>query len=693
MNHPFLNKDFNIHWTALTPENIETDISKALETARKDLQALEGITHPNFKNTFLVFEDILENFQRPWGLVHHLDMVCNNEALRQAYHVMLPKVTAFLTEIYLNTNLYRVLKTASQHPNIQKLSDVQKRFVNETLKDFEENGANLPEDKKKRFLEIESELASLTHKYSENVLDATNSWELVIKDKSQLSGLPSSALELAKESAKQKNIGTDEAPAFRFTLHAPSYVPAITYLDNDALRKEIWQAKQAVGKESPYDNTDLIWQILKLRNEKSELLGFSHFADSVIARRMAKTGQKALHFIHEIHKKVKTIADKEAQFIREFKAKETHQPIDLLEPWEAAYWAEKRRKKLFDFDEEELKPYFPIDSVINGMFKIVERLFGIRIEEKPTSSQSSSNNKIEVWHEDVKFYEVHDANNGTYLGSFYADWHPRESKRGGAWMNYFITGGHIDGKHVPHLGVICGNLTPPIGNEPALLTHEDVQTIFHEFGHLLHHLLSDVEIRSLAGIHHVAWDFIELPSQILENWCWEREALDLFARHYKTGEKIPEALFLKLLAARTYLQGMFTLRQLCFAKMDLELHINYKQYVGQDLDAVLEKILKDYQITYKTLPPTLIRSFTHIFSSSVGYAAGYYSYKWAEVLDADAFTKFKEEGILNPLVGQAFREKILSKGNSIEPDILFRNFMGRDPNIDALLIRSGLISK
>ena len=682
MLHPFLQNDFHIKWATLTPEHIETDIGKALDQARSAVDAVAAQQPPlTYTNTIAALDEGLETLNRAWCLVSHLDSVNNSPELRVAHNAMLPKVSEFFASIPLNEALWETLRAYSVETGDEDLSPTKRRYIEETLADFREAGADLPPEQKKRAGEIQSQLAELTQKYSENCLDGTNAWEKIVTDEKQLSGLPKSALDAARQSAEHK-----DTEGWRFTLQAPSYIPVMTYADNDELRKEVWSAYAAIGRNGEYDNRQLVRQILDLRHEFAQLVGQENFANHVTERRMATSGQGALDFGDEIFQKVRYQFEKEAEQLRCYKAAEEGLPIDhppLLEPWEVGYWAEKQRKANYAFDEEALRPYFPIGRVISGMYEIAQQIFGLRIEERDTSRG---------WHKEVKFYDLFDSETNEHLGSFYADWHPRESKRGGAWMNYFITGNRDPsvGERSPHLGLICGNLTPAVGDQPALLTHREVETIFHEFGHLLHHLCGDVEVKSLNGVN-VPWDFVELPSQIMENWCWERESLDRIARHHETGETIPQELFDKLIAARNYMKASANVRQLAFGKMDLELHIHWPNSAEEDLDSFIENVLQDYNAKYKTQTKSNVFNFSHLFSSPTGYAAGYYSYKWAEVLDADAFTRFQEEGILNAETGRDFRTKILSKGNSEDPAKLYKSFMNRAPDPDALLRRDGLI--
>lgn len=674
-SHPFLSKDFQIKWSTLTPDHIKADVTRAIETGKANIQQIKAVApdQANFENTFGALETATEDLDRAWGRVNHLDSVANSDDLREALNEMLPIVSEFSSSISLDDELWKVLKSFSESDAVAKLSEIQQRFVRETCDDFKGAGADLESEAKKRMFEINSELAQETQKFGENVLDSTNAWELYVEDKAELAGLPDSAKATAAEDAKSK--GKDGQ--WRFTQQFPSMYPVMQYADSDELRKKIWDGGCTIGFGGDHDNSAHTWNIIKLRQEKAALLGFDNFADHVLERRMAKNGKGALEFTEDLHDKIASRFREELAEVEAYKAEKTGSEVAPLDPWAFSYWAEKRRKELYDFDDEALRPYFPVDQVMDGLFSLTSKLFGIKI----------STADAETWHPEVKFYEIHDSHSGDHLGSFYADWHPRESKRGGAWMNFLETG--LPEPRTPHLGLICGNMSKPTGDTPALLTHREVETVFHEFGHLLHHLLSDVAIKSLAGVN-VPWDFVELPSQIMENFCWDRESLDFFAKHYETGETIPDELFEKMVAARNYMSATSFMRQLALGKLDLEVHVNSDKYFGRDLDEVDREILADYKAKMSVEGPSMIRRFNHLFSSPVGYAAGYYSYKWAEVLDADAFTRFRKEGVLNPETGMSFRREILAKGNSRPVDESYRQFMGRDPDQTALLERSGL---
>ncbi|MGB0460668.1 MAG: M3 family metallopeptidase [Opitutales bacterium] len=681
MQHPFLEQDFKIAWSTLSPAAIEPDIEYALKAAQSEIDALAKPPPANetldYQMSFAALESATEPLNHAWGLVSHLDSVANSPELRTAYNAMLPAVSQFFADIPLNTGIWERLRTAAEHIDLETLHPHQRRHVEETLADFREQGADLPPKQKDAVRKIQQELAQLTQKYSENCLDATNAWEIFVTDKGQIAGLPASAREAARQSAVQKGQPT----AWRFTLQAPSLIAVLTYADDETLRKAVWEAYAAVGREAPHDNRALVPQILRLRHQLAGILGKQHFADFVTERRIVKNAATALHFTEDMHARIRSQFQAEARALQTFKAETMGTASEPLEPWESAYWAEKQRRAGYDFDQEALRPYFPIDRVIHGLFDLAGQIFGLRVQA----------GEAETWHPDVQYYELFDADSGEMLGAFYADWHPRESKRGGAWMNYLITGEREPGKpRSPHLGLICGNLSPAIDGKPACLTHYEVETIFHEFGHLLHHLCGEVAVKSLNGVN-VAWDFVELPSQIMENWCWERISLDRFARHCESGATIPEELFNKMQAARNFRKASAAMRQLALGKLDLALHTAWPES-AEDPDAFVAAQIADYQPTYKTTPKPNTFNFSHLFSDPTGYAAGYYSYKWAEVLDADAFTRFQTEGILNAQTGRDFREKILARGDAEDPAQLFRDFMGRDPQPEALLRRDGLLA-
>ena len=702
VDNPFLDGCFDIRWSQLTPDLVKPAISTALSEAQQRIDAIGENKALSFRNTFLALEAATENLTLAWQKVSLLDTVCNSEPLRLAHNEMLPKVTEFWARIPLNKQLWKTLKRYAESEEGKAHSGIELRFIDETMAHFQEHGADLSQEKKIRLEKLSKELAEKTQKYSENVLDSTNAYELVIEDEVLLDGLPKLSKEQARRDALRKGYGTERKPKWRLTQQMPSILPAMKHLHDEGTRRKLWEGSIRIGHTKKHDNTNLIWDILSLRNEKARLLGKDHFADFVLQRRMAQTGQLALAFVEDFYGRVKAPFDRECCELEMYSAECRGGKQEPIEPWDSPYWSEKLRRERFDFDDESLRPYFSLKQVEKGMFRIAEKIFDIRVKERQTiycnleetkklqsSPPKNPDKAIETWHPEVRYYDVLNSC-GDRLGAFYTDWYPREAKRGGAWMNSLRTGQPANGaEREPHLGLICGNLTPPIGDIPALLSHDEVQTIFHEFGHLLHHLLGDVPIKSLNGIN-VAWDFVELPSQIMENWCWDRESLDLFARHYETGKPIPDDLFTKMHQARNFHAARLTMRQLSFGKMDLELHLRYTDYIGRNLDTLLEDMLCSYQPPSKTKPPAIIRRFSHLFSSSTGYAAGYYSYKWAEVLAADAFTRFQAEGILDNRIGREFRKEVLSKGNSANPGVLFHNFMGRNPKIDALLKQNGL---
>ncbi len=697
--NPFLSHSQNPDWSTLTYDKVKADITLALEQAEEKIQKIRNLSSSDstFENTVKGLESATHDLHKAWGLVTHLDSVCNSPELREVHNEMLPLVSAFGSKICLDPELWKTLRDFAEKPEAQSLCSIDRRLMEETMMDFQDAGADLSMEKRERLQEIAGELAKITQTFSENVLDGTNSWWLTIYEEEKLEGLPETTKAAAKLAAVEKLGEKEGADAWIFTLHTPSMLPALQYLEDDEIRKKIWLANNQLCVENPHDNEPLIREILKLRQEKAELLGKKDFADVLLGRRMAQSGAKADSFVDELKEKAIPFFKKENHELEEFKAEKTGQRIDLLEPWEVGYWSEKLKKERYDFDDEDLRPFFPIKSVLDGMFELSSRVFGLRINQRSTicdervdSIDGDEQKPVSVWHPDVRFYDLFDASNDRLMGSFYADWHPRASKRGGAWMNYLSTAEPEDEKpRGPHLGLICGNLSAPTPGKPALLTHYEVETIFHEFGHLLHHLCGEVPHRSLNGVN-VAWDFVELPSQIMQNWCWQRESLDLFAKHHETQETIPDELLEKMLRARNFFSGNTTMRQMAFSKLDLFLHRQWKDGEKGSLEESLQGVLESFLPKRKTTPRTIVLRFSHLFSSPVGYASAYYSYKWAEVLDADAFTRFQHEGILNPQTGHDFREQILSKGNSLPPDQLYRNFMHRDPDVDALLRRSGL---
>jgi oligopeptidase A len=669
-DNPLLSIAWRVPFHQIQAAHVEPGLDILLRQAGSGIDAIvDNPSPPTWENTMLALESATENLDYAVGVVRHLEGVATSPELRAAWNAAEPGVTAFYSQIPLNEGLWKRLQRYAETAEAKSLTGPGKRFLIKTLDSFRRHGAELDAAGKAHLAQIDVELSKITTKFSENVLDSTNSFELVITDESQLAGLPPSARDAAKQSA-----GLKGQTGWRFTLQSPSYIPAVTHLDDAGIREKLYRAFATRATEPERDNRPLLARILELRREKARLLGFADFADFVLHDRMAGSGAHAVEFLEQLRVKTVPFYENENAALEAFAGHK-------IAPWDVSYYAEKQRKALYEFDEEELRPYFPAENVVGGMFGIVQRLYGITVRRSED---------VPLWHPDVRYYEVNDSD-GLLLGAFYADWFPRETKRDGAWMDAFLTGVETPAKFEPHLGCICGNLTPPIGDKPALLTHREVETIFHEFGHLLHHVLSRVTVKSLAGTA-VAWDFVELPSQIMENWCWEPTALDLFARHYQTGAPIPEELFLKMRRARTYRGANVQMRQLGFGLVDLKLHRLFNPALDGDVIQYSRNVLQPFVPADLPEDYAMIAAFTHLFSSPVGYGAAYYSYKWAEVLDADAFTRFRDEGIFSAEVGGSFRENILSKGDSEDPAELYRRFMGRDPDPNALLLRSGLVS-
>lgn len=682
--NPFLDDALYPQWSQLQAEHIEPDIECAIAKASAILEGIEALPDEalSFDNTFVALETASYLVHDPWQKVDLLTSLNDHPALRKAHGKALPKVTAFFSAIPLNPGLFSQLNRAAARLDEAGLSDAQKRFITETLQDFKDSGADKSAAQRERLKEIAQLLSEKTKRFSENVLDATNGFEKWVHQTELLDGLPASFLEAARLDARAKGRGSDEAPVYRITLHAPSLQPVLRYVHDEGLRKELTEAYFGIGNGGPLDTTGLIREIIELRREQARILGQPSFPDWILSRRMARNAQTALAFIEDLRDRTAPAYEHQTNEILDFKAACVGVRDTALAPWDAAYWSERLRKHQYDLDEEELRPYFSLPAVEKGLFDLVGTLFGIDIE--------TLDPQPETWDPHVKVYAVYDRATGRHLGSFYTDWFPRENKRSGAWMADLISGQPgPDGHLTPHTGLIAGNMNAPVGNTPALLTHSEVETVFHEFGHLLHHLLTTVPFRSLSGAK-VSWDFVELPSQIMENWCWERESLDLFARHHETGAPIPEPLFAKLVQTRQYGAARLQMRQLEFGKMDMALHLLFDTE-KDDLDEFLRRQTEGYRQPAIHGIPTLIRFFSHLFGSPVGYASGYYSYKWAEVLDADAFTRFQKEGLLNPRTGQDFRETVLANGNAHPPERLYRDFMGRDPEPKPLLERIGLV--
>jgi oligopeptidase A len=677
MSNPLLEMNGLPPFSRILPEHVEPALDTLLAENRRAIAALLPSSGPyTWQNLMQPLEDMEERLSRAWSPVSHMNSVVNSDALREAYNACLPKLSDYATEISQNETLFHAIKSIADGDGYASLDTAQKKIVDNALRDFRLSGVDLPADKKSRYKEIMQELSNLTSKFEENLLDATNAWAKTIGDESQLRGMPESARALARQAAEQAG-----ESGWRLTLEYPSYMPVLTYCDNRELRAELYEAYVTRASDmgphaGQWDNTPVMARILALRHETALLLGFANYAEYSLATKMARSTDQVLAFLNDLAARSLPAARAELEEVRDF-ARATD-GIETVEAWDMAYYSEKLQQQRYAISQEDLKPYFPAPRVLNGLFGVVNRLYGLEIAPRAD---------VDVWHPDVKFFEIRDAA-GELRGQFYLDLYARRKKRGGAWMDDCITRSRKpDGVQIPVAYLTC-NFSPPLGDAPALFTHDEVLTLFHEFGHGLHHMLTRVDYPSVAGISGVAWDAVELPSQFMENWCWEREALDLFAAHYKTGEPLPQALFDRMIAARNFQTAMQMVRQLEFSLFDFRLHMEFDPTRGARVYELLDEVRQQVAVMR---PPSFNRfphSFSHIFAG--GYAAGYYSYKWAEVLSSDAFSKFEENGIFDRETGLRFLSSILEQGGSREPMELFIEFRGREPSIDALLRHSGL---
>lgn len=696
LQNPFLQEGYAIRWSALTPENIVPDTKIAIARAQKAIDKIcalspEELTYDNVVGTY--WNEYLAPFDFFGSLLAHVKDVCMTPEYSAEYEKALPLIAEFGTGVDLNPKLWETFKAYAATEDAKKLSGEKKRFLDKIINGFRDSGADLPEDKKEELKAISKEMTTLQQKFSRNVLDSINAYSLLVTDPARLAGLPETDRAAALEEAKKAGKATDEKPAWMFTLRAPSYSPAVKYLDDVGLRKELWAASNAQCIGGDFDNTKITRRILELRQKRAEILGEANFSDLILKRRMAKNGETAYNFVLELRAKTKTAFLREYEELKAFrKSQDAAYDGGDFEPWDIPYWSEKMRKAKYDFDSNSVKPYFSMENVMDGMFRFFEELHGIRIREVPSafvelgSGKSVPAGAVEVWHPEVKFYELFDAETDARIGVFYTDWYPRESKRSGAWMHPLAVGDRKTG--IPNFGLICGNMTAPVGNEPALLTHYDVETIYHEFGHLLHHLLGNTEVAALNGTS-VAWDFVEVPSQLNENWTWEPSVLKRFAKHYKTGEVLPQSLIDAMLRARNFQAAYSQMRQLSFAGSDLYIHRNAKAIAGREVNDVGMELNRDYNWPMKTQSNTILNRLTHIFSG--GYSSGYYSYKWSEALEADAFRAFKKpDGSIDFEKGKEYRKKILERGDTADANELFRDFVGRDPDWNAINVLHGI---
>ncbi|WP_019868406.1 oligopeptidase A [Methylovulum miyakonense] len=677
MNNPLLTDSILPLFSAIKPEHVEPAIDQLLAEARATVEkCLQTKQNYTWEKLIAPIADAEDRLNKAWSPVSHLNSVCNNEELRAAYNACLPKLSEYATEIGQNKRLFYAYRLIAKHSEFSTLDSAQQKIIRNALRDFRLSGVALSEEKKQRYKEICQELSQHTSHFEENVLDATNAWNKVINNKRDLVGMPESAIAGAKQAAEQAG-----EEGYMLTLQFPSYNAVMTYADSRELRREVYEAYTTRASETGpqgghFDNSLLMEQILSLRHEKAKLLGFNNYAELSLATKMAKKPEDVIGFLENLATKSWRQARNDLIELQNF-AREVHSFIEM-EPWDISYYSEKMRQHFYQLSQEEVKSYFPVTRVLPGLFAVAERLYGLNITEIFD---------FDTWHPDVQFFQIHDRD-GQLRGQFFIDLFARPKKRGGAWMDDCVSRKKSgDNVQIPVAYLTC-NFTPPTGDAPALMTHDEVTTLFHEFGHGLHHMLTQVDHLGVSGINGVEWDAVELPSQFMENWCWEKDALALMSGHYETGEPLPDSLFEKMLSAKNFQAGLFMVRQLEFSLFDFRIHLEYEPERGGRIYEILEQVRKHVAVIQ---PPKFNRfphSFTHIFAG--GYAAGYYSYKWAEVLSSDAYSLFEEKGIFDQETGHSFLTNILEKGGSQNAMDLFVEFRGREPTIDALLRHNGI---
>ena len=677
MTNPLLDNSELPQFSAIQPEHVESAIDQLLTNARQTiaerLQAGEAYTWENLVEPIESAEDALN---KAWSPVSHMNSVVNTEAMREAYNNCLGKLSEYSTETGQNKALQQAYKAISDSAAFSGLDRAQQKIINNALRDFHLSGVDLPVDKQNRYKEISQQLSKLASQFEENVLDATNAWHKHITHADDLTGLPESALAQARQAAEAE--GKD---GWLINLQFPSYLAVMTYADNRELRREHYQAFcTRASDQGPHsgqwDNSAVMEQILALRHEKAQLLGFNNYAEYSLATKMAASTADVLKFLEDLAEKSWRQARRDLTELKTFAAAEFG--LLDLQAWDIGYYSEKMRQHYYQLSQEEVKAYFPANRVIAGLFDIVEKLYGLQISEIE---------HFDTWHPDVRFYRILDKD-GQLRGRFYLDLYARAKKRGGAWMDDCVCRRKTaSGLQTPVAYLVC-NFTPPTGNDPALLTHDEVQTLFHEFGHGLHHMLTQIDHLGVSGINGVEWDAVELPSQFMENWCWEKEAVNLISGHYQTHAPLPDDLYEKMLAAKNFQAGMLMVRQLEFSLFDFKIHQFYDPAKGGRIYSILQQVRDEVAVVKVPEFNRFAHSFSHIFAG--GYAAGYYSYKWAEVLSADAFSLFEEKGIFDRSTGEAFLHNILEQGGSDTAMTLFKKFRGREPNIDALLRHNGI---